>query len=76
MDLGQKIYAGAYKKKVVSVNTFRNSFKDGAVSSNAILYAIKNNLIDYVKLDDKINLIVLTERTLAYTPNKSPKRIK
>lgn len=74
MDLGQKVFRSEYRHKVVSVNAFRNSFEGGAISSNAVLYAINNNLIDYIKIDDKINLIVLTERTKAYTPNKSPKR--
>lgn len=75
MNLGQTIFVKSYKNKIVSVNEFRNSFQGGALSSNAILYAIKNDLVDYVKVDDKINLIVLTEKTLSYTPNKSPKRV-
>ena len=75
MNLGQKIFVKGFQNKVVSVNEFRNSFPDGAVTANAILYAIKNDLVDYVQVDSQIRLIVLTEKTLAYKPNKNSKRL-
>lgn len=74
MDLGQRVFKNEFKGKVISVNEFRNSFDGGAITSNAVLYAMSKDLIDYIKIDDKINLIVLTDKTKAYTPNKSPKR--
>lgn len=74
MDLGQRVFKNEFKGKVISVHEFRNSFDGGAITSNAVLYAMSKDLIDYIKIDDKINLIVLTDKTKAYTPNKSPKR--
>ncbi len=62
-----------YKDKVITITAFRKKYAEG-VSSQAINYAIGNDLIDYLDIGPRVRLIVLTNKTLAYTPNSSPKR--
>lgn len=59
-----------YEGKVLPVSEFRHKHADG-VSAQAINYAMRKGLIDYVKVGEKGHttfLIVLTERTLQYKP--------
>jgi hypothetical protein len=63
----------AMKLGIVSQKEFAEEHADG-VTLSALDYAIRNDLLDYVKVG-RIRFIVLTKKSLEYTPNKSPKRI-
>jgi len=58
---------------LVSIHEFRHNHAKG-ISTQAMDYAIKHDLIDYVKIDNMVRVIALTEKTLSYTPNKSKTR--
>ena len=72
-DISTDVVARDYSDKLVSLPDFRKS--QGNITMQALYYAIDKNLVDYA-LIGKSKVIVLTEKTLAYTPNKSPKRRK
>lgn len=72
-EVSDKVIKKAFKDKLMSITEFRNTKAQG-VSSQAINYAIENDKIDYIKVNNKVRIIVLTKKTLAYKPNASKKR--
>lgn len=74
-EIKDKILKEEYRDKIVTITDFRKNYA-GGISSQAIDYAIANDLIDYADLGKRARVIVLTEKTLGYVPNKSPKRFK
>ena len=70
------IYGKVFKPRVivVSVQDFRKNYADN-ISSQAIKYAIKNDMLDYVKIDHRINLIVINKKTIKYA-KRTNKNIK
>ena len=54
-----------------SVNKFRKRF---GITCGAVAYAMRTGSIDYVELDERTKAVVLTERTLQYSPNKNKNR--
>ena len=59
--------------QAVSVQEFREKYCEG-ISAQSVNYAIDKDLIDYVRIDDRIKLIALTPKTLAYKPNPNKNR--
>ena len=72
-DILNKVIRPTYQDKLITINEFRNNYASG-ISSQAIDYAIKNDLIDHMDIGKRVRIIVLTEKTLGYEPNSSPKR--
>ena len=75
MDVTNQVIRPAYLNKLLSVQQFREDYADG-VTTQAIGYACRNGLIDYIQIDDRVKVIVLTEKTLAYSPNRNKNRRK
>lgn len=48
--------------------------RHGGIKSQALQYAMKNELVDYIKIGPKASAIILTENTRSYTPKFSPSR--
>lgn len=69
-DLRVKVKKDYYK--VVTVAKFLAD--KGGIKPQALQYAISKDLVDYVQLGHRGRAIVLTEKSLAYSPNKSPHR--
>lgn len=69
-EVGKKVLKD---HKVVSVQEFRQKYAEN-ITSQAVKYAIQQDLIDYIKVDPRVTIIVLTEKTLAYKPNPNIKR--
>lgn len=63
------------KYKVTTIADFRHTYA-GGVSAQAINYAIDKDLIDYINVGKRVRIIVLTPKSIGYTPNESPKRFK
>lgn len=61
--------------KLTTIKDFRDTYA-GGVSAQAIAYAIKHDLIDYIQVGERVRVIVLTTKSLTYRPNESPKRYK
>lgn len=61
--------------KVTTIADFRHTYANG-VSAQAINYAIENDLVDYIDVGPRVRIIVLTPKSISYTPNNSPKRFK
>jgi len=59
--------------KVVSISDFKKTYA-GGVSAQAINYAIEHDLVDYIQVGKRVRIVVLTHKSLTYSPNKSPKR--
>lgn len=70
-ELSNKIFKG--NTKVATIAEFRHTYANG-VSAQAINYAIENDLVDYIDVGPRVRIIVLTPKSLGYTPNNSPKR--
>lgn len=65
-------------KKGIKLSTIKD-FRDthaGGVSAQAIAYALENDLVDYIRVGNRVRVIVLTDKSLSYQPNSSPKRYK
>lgn len=62
-----------YIGKVKTIQEFRERF---GITVQAINYAIKKGLIDSWCVGNRVTLIILTEKTLKYSPNPSPRRKK
>lgn len=73
-EIGKKVFKEKYSDKIQTINEFREA--KGGISAQAVDYAIKNDRIDYVNIGKRVRVIVLTEKSLAYTPNLSLKREK
>ena len=58
-----------------TIKDFRMDYADG-VKAQAIDYAIKNDLVDYIQVGDRVRVIVLTPKTLSYIPNKNSNRTR
>ena len=71
-NVASKVIKKRFIDKIVSVQQFR-SIK-GGITSQAVAYACDNDLVDYIIIDDRIKLIVLTEKTDLYAPNKHKNR--
>lgn len=71
-ELTKEVIKSQYK--LMSIYEFRMSHGQG-VSSQAIGYAIKEELLDYLQIDKRVRVIVLTEKSKSYRPNKSPSRV-
>lgn len=74
-NVKDEILAAKFKGKVITIDEFRYGYA-GEISTQAVYYAISKDLIDYVEFGTRSRFIVLTEKTLSYVPNKSPKRTK
>jgi DNA replicative helicase MCM subunit Mcm2 (Cdc46/Mcm family) len=61
--------------KLATIKDFRDTYA-GGVSAQAIAYALSNDLVDYIRVGERVRVIVLTAKSLAYQPNSSPKRYK
>jgi len=61
------------EKKVTTIADFRKNYA-GGVSAQAINYAIEHDLVDYMEVGKRVRIIVLTPKSIQYTPNESPKR--
>lgn len=72
-EVSSKVIRPSFEGKLKTINEFRKTNGKG-ISSQAIDYAIKNDLIDYIQFGDRVRVIVLTPKTLEYVPNDSPKR--
>lgn len=72
MDITDKVIAKSYEGKLQTVKDFRTE-KD--ITVQAVFYACKNDLIDFIQVG-RTKLIILTDKTLAYTPNKNRNRVK
>ena len=70
-NVGDKVFKKEWKDKIVSVKEFR--FMHKGLSIQAITGAVNSGKLDYIKIGGR-KLIVLTDRTLGYKPNKSVKR--
>lgn len=71
MNVTNKVL-GNYAGKVITIREFCDKYHDG-VTPQAIDYAIKQDIIDYLRIG-RFRYIVLTDKTLAYTPNPSSRR--
>lgn len=72
-DVRELVVKPEYQNKLVSISDFR---KRHNIKAQAVDYLIRNDKIDYVEIDDRVRFIVDTEKTLNYSPNNSPKRVK
>ena len=70
-DVSKSVVTEGYSDKLVSLAEFCKM--NGNITMQALYYAMSKNLVDYA-IVGKSRVIVLTEKTVAYTPNKSPKR--
>ncbi len=71
MEISNKVIKSPYK--LMSVNEFRFEYGAG-VTPQAISYACSKDKLDYLKISDSLKVIVLTEKSKSYKPNKSKKR--
>lgn len=60
------------KYEVISTTEFRESL--GNITPQALAYAIKKDLVDFVRISPTVRIIVLTEKTKSYKPNASKLR--
>lgn len=58
--------------ELMSITDFKNSV--GGVSTQAIDYAISKDLIDYIRVDNRVRVVAMTKKTKSYKPNKSKVR--
>lgn len=62
----------ARKYEMLPIKEFCSKYADG-VTPQAVSYAINNGYVDFLWLG-KERVVVMTEKTKAYTPNHHPKR--
>lgn len=71
-EVSKQVISPKFRDSLVTINAFRKSV--GNISSQAVDYAIKNDLVDYVDIGSRVRIIVMTDKTQGYQPNDSPKR--
>lgn len=73
MEKSKDVLVPEFQGKLMTINEFRNKLASG-VSYQAIQYALANDMVDYIDIGPRVKVIVLTEKSLNYRPNKSPAR--
>lgn len=71
MDVRKKILKKSFVDSLMSITDFKDRH---GISSQAVAYAIREDLIDYIKVSSRVKIVVLTRKTLDYTPNASKNR--
>lgn len=70
-DLTEKMI-GKESKAWECLEAFRK--RHGNIKPQALQYAMANDLVDFIKIGPKARAILLTEKTLKYSPKFSPNR--
>lgn len=61
-----------FKQDVLTITEFIEKYHEG-LTPQAVKYAMESDNLDYVKIGS-VYLVVLTEKTLSYTPNNNKNR--
>lgn len=72
-DVKSDVLKEEYVDSLVTIKDFRTKYAAG-VSPQAINYAIDKGLLDYIEVGPRVRIIVLTEKTLKYSPNENKNR--
>ena len=74
MEIAKKeILKPAYLEKLMPVASFAKTKK---VANQAMIYAMAKGLVDWVEIAPRNRFIVLTQKSMDYTPNSSPNRAR